>query len=85
MFRYYSSCALFMENESCPPDARAAATPTAHYIHKQCQSTSFVSLSVSLLQRGGERASCSVKPSSTVLLDCPICLSINTHTNTPIH
>ena len=38
-----------------------------------------------LRQREGERASCTVKPSSTVLRDCPICLSINTQTNTHTH
>lgn len=35
-----------------------------------------------LLQRRRERGSCSIKPSSTVPLDCPICLDINTHTHT---
>lgn len=40
-----------------------------------------------LLQRGRERGSCSIKPSSTVPLDCPICLATNTqtHTHTLMH
>ena len=90
-----------MWSESYPPDARAAATAnrplnthTHTHTHTHTQTSAsrpffffffFVSLPVCLRQREGERASCTVKPSSTVLRDCPICLSINTQTNTHTH
>lgn len=66
---------------SCPPDAWAAASPTAKWTLTQRRVVPG-EIFLCLLQRGRERGSCSIKPSSTVPLDCPICLDINTHSHT---
>lgn len=87
-FTCYSSCAFFMWSRSSPPDDRAAAAQTAlhsqarthSHLQPRCQER-FVCVCAYLLQRGRERGSCGIKPSSTVPLDCPICPSINTHSH----